>query len=65
MLRQFRDVDGCPPGLGCNRFNDAENSSLTPADIDNAIENLEMNWDIGDAGRDDLYGYGILDVAKD
>ena len=42
----------------------SQNSSLGPLDIINAIENLDMNDDIGSSGYDNNYGYGLLNSLK-
>jgi len=36
--------------------------SLTPSDVDALLQSGELTVDIGDAGRDDLYGYGGADA---
>ena len=39
-------------------------SGLTPAEVDTYIAGTNFSNDIGDSGRDNLYGYGALDFAK-
>lgn len=38
------------------------NPSLTPDQLDYIITNGEMSHDLGATGRDDLYGYGLIDA---
>lgn len=42
----------------------AVNPSLTPAAFDNLLATGQLTQDIGAAGRDDLYGYGLIDAHK-
>ncbi|WP_431688108.1 S8 family serine peptidase [Hahella sp. NBU794] len=37
---------------------------VTPSDIDSYLTNGELSVDIGATGRDDIYGYGLIDAAK-
>ncbi|WP_164887202.1 S8 family serine peptidase [Hahella sp. KA22] len=37
---------------------------VTPSDIDSYLTNGELTVDIGATGRDDIYGYGLIDAAK-
>lgn len=39
-------------------------SSLTPAQFNAAIQSGALTRDIGNAGRDNLYGYGLVDAYK-
>ncbi|MET0064772.1 MAG: S8 family peptidase [Candidatus Thiodiazotropha sp.] len=39
-------------------------SGLTPAEFDSMLSGGELTTDIGNAGRDDLYGYGLVDAFK-
>ncbi len=39
-------------------------SGLTPAIFDSMLSGGELTTDIGNAGRDDLYGYGLIDAFK-
>ncbi|MET0091770.1 MAG: S8 family peptidase, partial [Candidatus Thiodiazotropha sp.] len=39
-------------------------SGLTPAIFDSMLSGGELTTDIGNAGRDDLYGYGLVDAFK-
>ena len=38
--------------------------SLTPAQLDNLLATGSITKDIGDAGRDDSFGYGLIDAGK-
>jgi serine protease len=38
--------------------------AMTPADFDAMLAAGELTDDLGDAGRDDLYGYGLIDAFK-
>ncbi len=38
--------------------------ALTPAQVDNLLATGRMTRDLGAAGRDDRYGYGLIDAAK-
>ncbi len=40
------------------------NPALTPADIDNLLRAGAMTVDRGATGRDDKYGYGLIDASK-
>ncbi|MEP1471175.1 MAG: S8 family serine peptidase [Halieaceae bacterium] len=40
------------------------NPELTPADIDALLQSNELTDDRGDAGRDDLYGHGMINAQK-
>ncbi|WP_455221313.1 S8 family peptidase [Kaarinaea lacus] len=40
------------------------NSGLTPDQFDQWLQGGELTQDLGVAGRDDLYGYGLIDAAK-
>ncbi|MGD8566809.1 MAG: S8 family serine peptidase [Gammaproteobacteria bacterium] len=40
------------------------NPDLTPDDIDRLLANGEMTDDLGDAGRDDKFGYGIVNALR-
>ena len=37
---------------------------LTPDEFDQWLSNGDLTQDIGVAGRDDFYGYGLIDAAK-
>lgn len=37
---------------------------LTPAALDSLLSSGEMTNDLGDTGRDDIYGYGMIDALK-
>jgi len=37
---------------------------LTPAMFDTLLANGDLTQDLGDPGRDDFYGYGMIDAAK-
>jgi serine protease len=37
---------------------------LTPAILDSMLSSGEMTNDMGDTGRDDIYGYGMIDALK-
>lgn len=39
-------------------------SDLTPLQVESMLANGSLTDDIGDAGRDDLYGYGALNLSK-
>jgi serine protease len=39
-------------------------SGLTPAEFDSMLTSGELTNDIGNSGRDDLYGYGLIDAYK-
>lgn len=38
--------------------------ALTPAQVDNLLAAGELSRDLGQSGRDDRYGYGLIDAAK-
>ncbi|MFO1431136.1 MAG: S8 family serine peptidase [Candidatus Competibacteraceae bacterium] len=38
------------------------NPGLTPADIDSLLAGGRITMDLGDPGRDDLYGYGLINA---
>jgi serine protease len=38
--------------------------TLTPSGVDSLIMNGQMTTDLGTAGRDDRYGYGLIDAHK-
>jgi len=38
--------------------------SLTPADFDTALSSFGIVDDLGAVGRDDIYGYGLIDALK-
>ncbi len=38
--------------------------SLTPDTLDNLLQNGDITNDIGEQGRDDYYGYGLIDAYK-
>jgi serine protease len=40
------------------------NPALTPADFDALLLNGDLTEDLGNVGRDDLYGYGLIDAQK-
>ena len=42
----------------------AVNPGLTPDDLDDLLVGGSITRDLGDAGRDDLYGYGLIDAQK-
>jgi serine protease len=42
----------------------AVNPSLGPAAFDNLLASGQLTQDLGAAGRDDLYGYGLIDAYK-
>ncbi len=42
----------------------ATTPALAPADVDNLIINGQMTSDLGAPGRDNLYGYGLIDAHK-
>lgn len=42
----------------------ALDTDMTPDDLDAYLENLAIVSDIGPSGRDDLYGYGLIDAYK-
>ena len=42
----------------------AVNPGLTPDDLDDLLVGGSITQDLGDAGRDDLYGYGLIDAQK-
>ena len=42
----------------------AANANLTPAAIDSILESGGMTTDIGDSGRDDSFGWGLLNVQE-
>jgi serine protease len=42
----------------------ALNPTMTPAQLDAWLQNGDLTNDIGDTGRDDLYGYGLIDAYK-
>jgi serine protease len=40
------------------------NADLTPDQFDQWLQSGELTQDVGPAGRDDLYGYGLIDAEK-
>ena len=42
----------------------AVNPALTPDELDELLVNGSITQDLGDPGRDDLYGYGLIDAQK-
>lgn len=40
------------------------NANLTPSDIDILLANGDLTDDLGATGRDDLYGYGLINARK-
>lgn len=42
----------------------AVHPGLTPLELDSLLVSGEMTNDLGEAGRDDIYGYGMLDALK-
>jgi len=38
--------------------------ALTPAEVDSLIVNGQMTTDLGAPGRDDIYGYGLIDAHR-
>ncbi|HID82942.1 MAG TPA: hypothetical protein EYH06_07385 [Chromatiales bacterium] len=40
------------------------NQDLTPATLNNLLFNGDLTEDMGDSGRDDIYGHGLLDAYK-
>ncbi|MGB5616851.1 MAG: S8 family serine peptidase [Desulfobacterales bacterium] len=42
----------------------AVNPALTPADLDDLLVGGSITRDLGNPGRDDLYGYGLIDAQK-
>jgi len=40
------------------------NPDLTPADVDALLESGELTDDLGNPGRDDLYGHGLINAQK-
>ena len=42
----------------------AVNPALTPDDLDDLLVGGSITRDLGDAGRDDFYGYGLIDAQK-
>jgi serine protease len=42
----------------------AVNPGLTPDDLDDLLVGGSITRDLGDAGRDDLYGFGLIDAQK-
>ena len=42
----------------------AVNPALTPDDLDELLVNGSITQDLGEPGRDDLYGYGLIDAQK-
>ncbi|MGD8910895.1 MAG: S8 family peptidase, partial [Chromatiales bacterium] len=37
---------------------------LTPTEFDTLLANGDLTEDLGDSGRDDIYGYGMIDALK-
>ena len=37
---------------------------LTPAQVDSLLSTGDLSRDLGDSGRDDSFGYGLIDAAK-
>ncbi len=42
----------------------AVNPALTPDELDKLLADGSITRDLGDPGRDDLYGYGLIDAQK-
>ena len=42
----------------------AVNPALTPAAFDNLLASGQLTEDLGQAGRDDIYGYGLINAHK-
>jgi len=42
----------------------AANPNLTPENVDDLLRNGKMTQDLGVRGRDDYYGYGLIDANK-
>jgi len=42
----------------------AVNPTLTPDELDELLINGSITRDLGDPGRDDLYGYGLIDAQR-
>ncbi len=42
----------------------AANPALTPADVDSLMLNGQMSTDLGAPGRDNVYGYGLIDAHR-
>jgi serine protease len=42
----------------------AANSNLTPQDVDNLLAGGKITTDLGDPGRDNLYGYGLINAYQ-
>ncbi|MGA9538741.1 MAG: S8 family serine peptidase [Desulfobacterales bacterium] len=42
----------------------AVNPALTPDELDELLINGSITRDLGDPGRDDLYGYGLIDAQR-
>ncbi|MBE9562549.1 MAG: S8 family peptidase [Proteobacteria bacterium] len=42
----------------------AVNPNLTPDDVDNLLTRGKMTHDLGDKGRDDKFGYGLINAKK-
>jgi serine protease len=53
----------CPHVAGWVALMLGENPALTPVDIDDLIRGGEVSIDLGTRGRDDDFGYGLIDAA--
>jgi serine protease len=54
----------CPHAAGWVALMLGVNPALTPADIDAIIRTEDVFTDLGPPGRDDNFGYGLIDAAK-
>ena len=65
---EFRFLSGtsmaAPHVAGVIALMKSANASLTPTQIDQLLTSGAMTDDIGAAGRDDLYGWGLLNAQK-
>ncbi|MGL6160338.1 S8 family serine peptidase [Microbulbifer sp.] len=53
-----------PHASGVFALMKAVNPQLTPDDIDALLASGQLTTDLGDTGRDPVYGYGLLDAYK-
>ncbi len=54
----------CPHAAAWVALMLSENPQLTPIDIDNIISGENVFTDLGADGRDDIFGYGLIDADK-
>ena len=54
----------CPHMAGVLALMRGVNSTITPAQVDSLISSGKITTDLGTAGRDNIFGHGLVDASK-